>query len=164
MMIHEEQDDDVKPRRGWLTTMTTVSYFGQPAESSSRIIWHSEQSGQHSMATQSLQIDPRMPSMRRILVRIVMMPPGTKHGTQQCSPIRFDTLEAQHNGQQATTQQFLQSCMQLKRLVFQSRFPVVTWVVPPEPVTCLVTTVVVVCDILSANCCSTVQVRSKTLR
>jgi len=58
MMIHEEQDDDVKPRRGWLTTMTTVSYFGQPAESSSRIIWHSEQSGQHSMATQSLQIDP----------------------------------------------------------------------------------------------------------
>jgi len=45
----------------------------------------------------------RMPSMRRILVRSVIMPPGTKHGTQQCSPIRFDTLAAQHRGQQNTS-------------------------------------------------------------
>ena len=48
--------------------------------------------------------------------------------------------------------QFLQSWVQLSTPVFQSRFPVVTWVVPPELVTCLVTTVVVVCDILSAYC------------
>jgi len=46
----------------------------------------------------------RMPSIRRILVRIVMGPPGTKHGTQQCSPIRLDTLDAQQSGQIAVRQ------------------------------------------------------------
>jgi len=45
-----------------------------------------------------------MPSMSLILVRMVMMAPGTKHGTQQCSPIRFDILEAQQIGQQNTRQ------------------------------------------------------------
>jgi len=45
-----------------------------------------------------------MPSMSLILVRMVMMEPGTKHGTQQCSPIRFDILEAQQIGQQNTRQ------------------------------------------------------------
>jgi len=46
----------------------------------------------------------RMPSISRILVRIVMMAPGTMHGTQQCSPMRFDILDAQHIGQQNTKQ------------------------------------------------------------
>jgi hypothetical protein len=119
-------------------------YFGQPAESSSRFIWHRTQQPQHAVIRQSLQMEPRMPSISRTLVRIVMRPPGTKQGTQQCSPIRCERLPAQHNGHNATSTQFLQSSEHLSNPVFQSLFPVVTWVVPPELVTCLVTTVVVV--------------------
>ena len=36
------------------------------------------------------------------MVRMVIRPPGTKHGTQQFSPMRLDSLEAQHSGQQNT--------------------------------------------------------------
>jgi len=46
----------------------------------------------------------RMPSISRILVRIVMIAPGTKHGTQQCSPMRFEIFDAQQSGQQNTRQ------------------------------------------------------------
>lgn len=129
------------------TCWTGRCYLGQPAASSSRFIWQTTHAPQHHVIKQSLQMEPRMPSIRRTLVRIAITPPGTAHGTQQCSPMRWDKLAAQHRGHSATRTQFLQSSVHPSTPVFQSRFPVVTWVVPPLPVTCLVTTVVVVCDI-----------------
>jgi hypothetical protein len=131
------------------TALMWTSYCGQPAASNSRFIWHKTQAPQQYVTRQSLHTEPRIPSMSRTLVRRVMMPPGTKHGTQQCSPMRFDRLEAQHSGHNATNTQFLQSSVQPRTPVFQSLFPVVTCVVPPELVTWRVTTVVVVCDILT---------------
>jgi len=62
-------------------------YLGQPEESSSRPIWHRTQRGQKVDSTQSLHIEPWIPSMSRTLTRIGVIPAAQI--VQQDSPRRL---------------------------------------------------------------------------
>jgi len=78
------------------------------------------------------------------LARMAITPPGTKHGTQQCSPILVEIPPAKHGAQKSPHNKLLQSEQQPNSPSFQSLLPVMTFTPPVVvDVTCCVTTVVV---------------------
>jgi len=133
---------------------TVLVYLGQLTASSSRFIWHKAHGPQNADITQSLQMEPRIPSIRRILVRSATIPPGTKQGTQKFSPTLWAIKPEQQSPQNTTPKQLGTSSEHPHSLACHSLLPVDTWMVPgplDEEAGSLVTTVVVVWAIVGKN-------------
>lgn len=107
---------------------------GTPMLSSSLCIWQTAHGPQHANAQKSLQAEPWMPPRVLILVLITTVPPGTKKGIQQHSPVLVATLQTVQGRQKYPRIHDLMSVKQSNSPVVQFLWPSIVETIRGFPV------------------------------